>query len=268
MRSPRPSTGSPRSTASTSAGCSTRRPLDFDDLLTMTVRLFREHPDVLARWRARFTPRARRRVPGHQRRPVGARPHRSPRSTATCWSWATPISASSRARSSRWATARAARSSRCAVGDEVLSCYGSGDFRPARVMRVHRSAAPAGVAITTSAVVASCRRPTTSTSPVMGRTLAQRRDASHRTSCALGAAVAGSVACGRDGDGRRATGGPIRSTWVEPVQLDRAGLRPRHRADAQLRRRRPRHPQLDLQVPRGGLPEPACGSRRCSPTRR
>ena len=28
--------------------------LDFDDLLTQTVRLFKEHPEVLARWRGRF----------------------------------------------------------------------------------------------------------------------------------------------------------------------------------------------------------------------
>jgi DNA helicase-2/ATP-dependent DNA helicase PcrA len=28
--------------------------VDFDDLLVLSVRLFREHPDVLARWRARF----------------------------------------------------------------------------------------------------------------------------------------------------------------------------------------------------------------------
>ena len=28
--------------------------LDFDDLLTLTVRLFQEHPEVLARWRGRF----------------------------------------------------------------------------------------------------------------------------------------------------------------------------------------------------------------------
>jgi DNA helicase-2/ATP-dependent DNA helicase PcrA len=28
--------------------------VDFDDLLTLVVRLFREHPDVLGRWRARF----------------------------------------------------------------------------------------------------------------------------------------------------------------------------------------------------------------------
>ena len=38
----------------------------------------------------------------------------SPKSTATCSSWVTRISASSKVRRSRWATARAARSSRCA----------------------------------------------------------------------------------------------------------------------------------------------------------
>jgi DNA helicase II / ATP-dependent DNA helicase PcrA len=35
------------------------------------------------------------------------------------------------------------------AGDEVLSCFGSGNFRPARVMRTHRSKLRAGVAITT-----------------------------------------------------------------------------------------------------------------------
>src|SRR5207237_4103722 len=35
------------------------------------------------------------------------------------------------------------------VGDEVLSCYGSGSFRPAVVTRVHRSLRAEGVAITT-----------------------------------------------------------------------------------------------------------------------
>ena len=34
-------------------------------------------------------------------------------------------------------------------GDEVLSCYGTGDFRPARVNRVHCSSRAVGVAITT-----------------------------------------------------------------------------------------------------------------------
>jgi DNA helicase-2/ATP-dependent DNA helicase PcrA len=35
-------------------------------------------------------------------------------------------------------------------GDEVLSCYGSGDFRGARVARTHRSIRPWGIAVTTS----------------------------------------------------------------------------------------------------------------------
>ena len=35
-------------------------------------------------------------------------------------------------------------------GDEVRSCYGSGDFRAARVTRTHRSSASEGVAITTA----------------------------------------------------------------------------------------------------------------------
>jgi hypothetical protein len=34
-----------------------------------------------------------------------------------------------------------------AVGDEVLSCYGSGDFRPAPVLRVHESRTFGGVSI-------------------------------------------------------------------------------------------------------------------------
>jgi len=40
---------------------------------------------------------------------------------------------------------------RVAVGDEVLSCYGSGEFRPARVTRTHRSQGRAGIEIVTAA---------------------------------------------------------------------------------------------------------------------
>ncbi|HEY6693027.1 MAG TPA: UvrD-helicase domain-containing protein [Solirubrobacteraceae bacterium] len=36
------------------------------------------------------------------------------------------------------------------VGDEVLSCYGSGDFRPARVTRTHRGEEPLGIRIRTA----------------------------------------------------------------------------------------------------------------------
>ena len=79
---------------------------------------------------------------------MGARapPHR--KNTAASWSWVTSISASSPARRSRWPTVDASRSSRSRVGDEVLSCYGSGDFRPAPVLRVHESRGIGGIEIT------------------------------------------------------------------------------------------------------------------------
>ncbi len=47
--------------------------VDFDDLLVLTVRLFREHPEALRAVPAALPARARRRVPGHERRAVGAR---------------------------------------------------------------------------------------------------------------------------------------------------------------------------------------------------
>src|SRR5207247_7472711 len=34
-------------------------------------------------------------------------------------------------------------------GEEVLSCYGSGDFRPARVLKTHEATSAYGIAITT-----------------------------------------------------------------------------------------------------------------------
>ena len=52
------------------------------------------------------------------------------------------------------------------AGDEVLSCFGSGDFRPARVTRVHRAHAATGVEITHPCGPADRRaRRSTSTSP-------------------------------------------------------------------------------------------------------
>ena len=44
----------PRCTASTRRACSKAGAMDFDDLLTNTVELFREHPDVLEHYRERF----------------------------------------------------------------------------------------------------------------------------------------------------------------------------------------------------------------------
>ena len=66
---------------------------------------------------------------------------------------------------------------------------------------------------------------------------------------------AGGVGASGHGRGRRARRLRPRD-HVEPVELDERGLRPRRRAHAQLRRQRHRHPQLGLQVPWGGPPEP------------
>ena len=60
------------------------------------------------------------------------------------------------------------------------------------------------------------------------------------------------VGAGGHGHGRRAR--RFRRGHRRRVgEARRAGVRPRHRPHAQLRRQRDRHPQLDLQVPRGGL---------------
>ena len=57
LRSARPAPSTrrpwPRSTRSTSAASSAGA-LDFDDLITETVRLFREHPEVLEHYQERF----------------------------------------------------------------------------------------------------------------------------------------------------------------------------------------------------------------------
>ena len=52
-------------------------------------------------------------------------------------------------RRSRWATGRSSRSRTCRSGDEVLSCYGSGDFRPGAGDRHVGLRAAVGTAITT-----------------------------------------------------------------------------------------------------------------------
>ena len=48
--------------------------MDFDDLLVNTVRLLRDHPDVLEHYRAALRAHPRRRVPGHQPGPERDRP--------------------------------------------------------------------------------------------------------------------------------------------------------------------------------------------------
>ena len=51
------------------------------------------------------------------------------------------------------------------AGDQILSAYGSGDFRAAEVLRTHRSEPTDGIAITTRSGGDSSARPITSISP-------------------------------------------------------------------------------------------------------
>ncbi|MBM3659751.1 MAG: hypothetical protein FJW95_09660 [Actinobacteria bacterium] len=112
--------------------------VDFDDLLVLTVRLFRDNPDVLARWQQRFTHVL---VDEFQDTNLAqwelvqmlAAEHRNllvvgdtdqclvPGTLVTMGDGSTkPIE-------------------HVQVGDEVLSNFGSGDFRPSPVLRTHES---------------------------------------------------------------------------------------------------------------------------------
>ena len=112
--------------------------VDFDDLLVLAVRLFREHPEALERYRKRF-----QHVLVDEFQDTNAaqwelvrlltQEHRSVMVVGDldqCLVAGTadfdgrPVDQGDR-------TVRA--------GDDVLSSYGSGDFRPARVLRVHES---------------------------------------------------------------------------------------------------------------------------------
>ncbi len=120
---------------------------DFDDLLLLVVKLFREHPDALARWRTRFrhvlvdefqdTNLAQWELvrllseEHHNVMVVG--------DADQCFVAGTRVTMADR-------TTRAIED--VAVGDRVLSNYGSGDFRPARVTNIHRSRAFEGTSIT------------------------------------------------------------------------------------------------------------------------
>ena len=121
---------------------------DFDDLLLLVVRLFREHPDALARWRHRF---------GHvlvdefqdtnlaqwELVRLLAEEHRNVMVVGDadqCLVPGTLVTMADR-------TTRPIE--QIAVGDQVLSNYGSGDFRSAPyVLLRHRSRAAEGTKIT------------------------------------------------------------------------------------------------------------------------
>ncbi len=112
---------------------------DFGDLLLEGLRLFREHDDVLAQWTARF-----RYILVDEYQDTNTAQYLWLRLLAQgqkniccvgdddqCVAEGTLVDTPAGAR----------RIESLRVGDEVIACHGSGDFRPARVMRVHRAAA-------------------------------------------------------------------------------------------------------------------------------
>jgi DNA helicase-2/ATP-dependent DNA helicase PcrA len=123
--------------------------LDFDDLLVQTVHLFRDHADAKQRWSGRFRHVL---VDEFQDTNVAqwelvrmlTEEHRNVMvvgDTDQCLVAGTPVTMGD-------GSTHSIEDVR--AGDLVMSCYGSGDFRPARVVRTHRAAADRGVAITTA----------------------------------------------------------------------------------------------------------------------
>ncbi len=122
--------------------------MDFDDLIMQAVALLELFPDVRERYQTRFkylhvdeyqdTNHAQYRLVN-----ILAAAHRNlcvVGDDDQCLIEGTPVA---------MADGSTKPIERIAVGDEVLSGYGSGDFRPARVTGVSRSRKPEGVKITT-----------------------------------------------------------------------------------------------------------------------
>jgi superfamily I DNA/RNA helicase len=120
--------------------------VDFDDLLVLAVRLFREHPEALERYRNRF-----RHILVDEFQDTNAAQfelvhllagdHRSVMVVGDvdqCLVAGTAVTMAD-------GTRRPIELVR--AGDAVLSSYGSGDMRAARVLRTHESTAYAGVSI-------------------------------------------------------------------------------------------------------------------------
>ncbi len=122
--------------------------VDFDDLLMLTVEVLERFPDALEKWQGAFryvlvdeyqdTNRAQYRL-----LQLLAAEHRNVCAVGDpdqCLVAGTAISMAD-------GTSKPIEQIR--VGDELLSCFGSGVFRGARVARVHRSSRSVGVVITT-----------------------------------------------------------------------------------------------------------------------
>src|SRR5262245_20567845 len=143
--------------------------VDFDDLLVLTVRLFREHPDVLARWQQRFLHVL---VDEFQDTNLAqwelvqmlAREHRNllvVGDTDQCLVEGTQIT---------MADGSTKPIESICAGDSVMSNYGGGDLRPSRVARTHDAGWRECVKVTLAS----------------GRTLTSTRDHVHFAGFVLG----------------------------------------------------------------------------------
>ncbi len=127
----------------------TSNAVDFDDMLMLTVQVFERFPEALERWQKAFrhvlvdeyqdTNHAQYRL-----LQLLAGEHRNVCAVGDpdqCLVADTLVT---------MADGTKKQIERIRVGDEVLSCYGSGVFAAARVSRVHRSSRRGGIAITTA----------------------------------------------------------------------------------------------------------------------
>src|SRR5690242_4864765 len=120
--------------------------VDFDDLLVLAVRLFQEHPDALERYRKRF-----QHVLVDEFQDTNAAQWELVRLLSEEHRSVMVVGDLDQCLVAGTAITMADRSTKpielVKVGDEVLSSYGRGDFRAARVARTHEARGFVGVEI-------------------------------------------------------------------------------------------------------------------------
>ncbi len=123
--------------------------LDFDDLLVQTVHLFRDHADAKQRWSGRF-----RHVLVDEFQDTNVAQWELVRMLTEEHRNVMVVGDQDQCLIAGTRITMGDGSTRpiegVQAGDLVMSCYGSGDFRPAEVLRTHRAVADRGVAITTA----------------------------------------------------------------------------------------------------------------------